>query len=155
MITCEQLFQYECLHDGWSFGTALNTRRLTRQHQEPSGLMCTETMLPIDKDCLVFNGVDSDLMLPRVSIMVVDFQSYCRHKSIVKRIGNNPNLLDSALFVGMGGILARHPGTFLAFCRKAFHDHHLEALLSCEGKMFCTSILFMVKILWDNCYFLY
>ena len=95
--------------------------------------MCTERMLPIDKDCLVFNGVD-ELTLPRISITVVDFQLYCRHKAITKRIGNNPCPLDSSLFAAMGGILARHPETFLVFCRKAFHDNHLEALLSCEGK---------------------
>lgn len=133
VITCEQLFQYEHLDDGWRYGTLLDTRCLMKQEQESSGLMCTERMLPIDKDCLVFNGVD-ELTLPRISVAVVDFQSYCRHKAIMKRIGNNPGLLDSSLFAAMGGIPARHPETFLVFCRKAFHDNHLEALLSCEGK---------------------
>ena len=102
-------------------------------------------MLPIDKDCLVFNGVD-ELTLPRISVKVVDFQSYCRHKAIVKRIGNNPGLLDSSLFAAMGGILARHPETFLVFCRKAFHDNHLEALLSCEGKIDLYFILFINNV---------
>ena len=95
--------------------------------------MCTEKMLPIDKDCLVFNGVDNELTLPRVGVIVVDFQSYCRHKAIAKRIANNPGLLDSPLFTAIGGIVGRQPGTFLVFCRKAFHDHRLETQLSCEG----------------------
>lgn len=143
VVTCEQLFQYEYRNnDGaWCYGTPLNTRCLARQEHEPSVLACTETMLPIDKDCLIFNGANNEVTLPRVSVIVVDFQSYCRHKAIMKRIGNNV-LLDSSLFAAMGGILARHPGTFLVFCRKAFHNKRLETLLSCEGKiikatMFC------------------
>lgn len=134
VITCEQLFQFEHLDDAWRYGTPLNTRYLVKQEQEPSGLMCTERMLPIDKDYLVFNGVNNELTLPRVSVIVVDFQSYCRHKAIAKRIGNNPALLASSLFAAMGGILGRQPGTFLVFCRKAYHDNRLESLLSCEGK---------------------
>lgn len=134
VITCEQLFQYECHDDSWCYGTLLNTRCIVKHEQEPSGLMCTEKMLPIDKDCLVFNGIHNELTTPSVSVMVVDFQSYCRHKAIVKRISHTVGLLDSTLFTGMGGIVARHPGTFLVFCRKAFRDNHLETLLSCGGK---------------------
>ena len=134
VITCEQLFLYEYHGDAWRYGTLLNTRCFIKQEQEPSGLMCTEKMLPIDKDCLVFDGVNNELTLPRIYVMVVDFQSYCRHKAIVKRIGCSPGMVDSSLFIAMGGILARHPGTFLVFCRKAFHDNHLETRLSCEGK---------------------
>lgn len=148
VITCEQLFQYEHIHDDWYYGTLLNTR--CPQEQEPSGLMCTETMLPIDKDYFVFNGVDNELTLPRVTVMVVDFQSYCRHKAIVKRVGNIPGLLSSSLFAGMGGILARHPGAFLVFCRKAFHDNHLETLLSCEGLIIKASAIKGVPSLEKN-----
>ena len=149
VITCEQLFQYEHLDDAWYYGTLLNARCFIKQEQEPGGLVCMERMLPIDKDCLVFNGVDDELTLPRIGVMVVDFQSYCRHKAITKRIGNNPRLVDSSLFAAMGGILARHPETFLVFCRKAFHDNRLEALLSCEGKIGqCNGIHKIIP--WDN-----
>ena len=143
VITCEQLFQYEHLDDAWCYGTLLNARWLIKQEQEPSGLMCTERMLPID--CLVFNSANNELTLPRINVTVVDFQSYCRHKAIMKRIGNNYGLLGSSLFAAMGGILARHPETFLVFCRKAFRDSHLETLLSCEGEVdaFCALILFI------------
>jgi len=130
VLTCEQLFRYECVGDVWSYGSRLHTKVHSKQEQEPNGLVCTEKMLPIDTEDTDF-GVE--ITQPKSHIIIGDFQSYCRYKALMKRMGDNPSLLDPSMFIALGGVLAKWPNTFLAFCRKAFYDSQLEVLLSCEG----------------------
>jgi len=130
VLTCEQLFRYECVGDVWNYGSRLHTRTRSKQEHEPNGLVCTEKMLPIETEDA---AIGVEVTQPKSHISVCDFQSYCRHKALIKRIGGNPSVLDPFMFMALGGVLAKWPNTFLTFCRKAFYDSQLEVLLSCEG----------------------
>ena len=130
VLTCEQLFRYECVGEVWSYGSQLHTKTHSKQEHEPNGLVCTEKMLPIETED-VTTGVE--ITQPKSHVIIYDFQSYCRYKALMKRIGDNPSALEPSMFTALGGILAKWPNTFFAFCRKAFYDSQLEVLLSCEG----------------------
>jgi len=130
VLTCEQLFRYECVGEVWSYGSQLHTKTHSKQQHEPNGLVCTEKMLPIETED-VTTGVE--ITQPKSHVIICDFQSYCRYKALMKRIGDNPSALEPSMFTALGGVLAKWPNTFFAFCRKAFYDSQLEVLLSCEG----------------------